>query len=244
MTRVRRQQAWLEAALDDPNPSARLRAALTAGTRPDPAYVDALVARCATEPDFFVRDMLTWALTRHDPSVTAERLLRELRSAIPQAKSQALHTLSKIGDPRTWGAITTGLLWDTDDEVARTAWRTAAGVVPTDSQADLAKMLSNQFGRGGPQVQLSLSRALAALGPAAVPVVERAKIDRDPDVRAHAFATEHLLRNPDDDFGMAMAAARRTVALLGAPLARIKGAEINGAEINGAEINGAEINEC
>ena len=163
MTQERLEHTWLEAALEDPNTSARLQAALTAGTQPDPAYVDGLVARCATEPDFFVRDMLTWALTRHDPSATTERLLRELRSAIPQARSQALHTLSKIGDPRTWDAITSGLLRDADDEVARTAWRTAVGVVPTGGEADLAETLSTQFNRGGSQVQLSLSRAFAAL---------------------------------------------------------------------------------
>ena len=43
----------------------RLQAALAAGTDPTPQDVGALIAQCATEPDFFVRDMLTWALTRH-----------------------------------------------------------------------------------------------------------------------------------------------------------------------------------
>ena len=221
MTQERRQRSWLEAALDEPNPSARLQAALTAGTSPDQAYVDVLVTRCATEPDFFVRDMLTWALTRHEPSATAERLLGELRSPIAQARSQALHSLSKIGDPRTWDGITTELLRDIDDEVARTAWRTAAAVVPPDLAADLAERLSTQFNRGGPRVQLSLSRAFATLGTAAAAVVERAKTDRDPGVRAHAIATERLMRNPDEDLGAAIAEARRTVALLGAPMVEV-----------------------
>jgi hypothetical protein len=218
VTQERLQQARLEAALDDPDPSARLQAALTAGTRPDPAHVDVLIARCAQEPDFFVRDMLTWALTRHEPSATVELLLSELRSAVPQARSQALHTLSKIGDPRTWHAITTELLQDTDDEVARAAWRTAAAVVPADRATDLAETLSTQFDRGEPQTQRSLSRAFAALGAAAAPVVERAKLDRNPGVRAHAIATERLMTDAEEDFGDAIAEARRTVALLGAPL--------------------------
>jgi Ni2+-binding GTPase involved in maturation of urease and hydrogenase len=34
-----------------------------------------------------------------------------------------LHTLSKIGDKRAWAWITRDMLHDTDDEVARTAWR-------------------------------------------------------------------------------------------------------------------------
>lgn len=51
-------------ALAGGNSSTRLKAALAIGTRPQPGVVDVLVARCAVEPDFFVRDMLTWALTR------------------------------------------------------------------------------------------------------------------------------------------------------------------------------------
>ena len=36
------------------DPSGRLRAALSAGTHPDPRLTDTLVARCGVEPDFFV----------------------------------------------------------------------------------------------------------------------------------------------------------------------------------------------
>ena len=87
----------LRAALESTASSTRLQAALTAGTSPQPDYVDVLVERSAVEPDFFVRDMLTWALTRHDPVSAVDRLLPELRSPVAQARSQALHTLSKIG---------------------------------------------------------------------------------------------------------------------------------------------------
>ena len=52
--------ARLREALRDPSSSARLQAALAAGTHPDPAYVGALIEQCAVEPDFYVRDMLTW----------------------------------------------------------------------------------------------------------------------------------------------------------------------------------------
>ena len=208
----------LRSALETSDASTRLRVALTAGMHPDPGDVEVLVERCAVEPDFHVRDMLTWALTRHDPSLTVDRLLAELGSDVAQARSQALHTLSKIGDTRAWPAITTGLLTDADDEVARAAWRTAVGLVPQGRETALAETLATQLGRGDRDVQRSLSRALADLGAAAVPVVERASTDRDPDVRAHAVATERLMRNPDEDFDAAIADARRTVALLGAPL--------------------------
>lgn len=88
--------------LEDGRSSVRLRAALAVGTAPDPRFVDKLVERCGIEPEFFVRDMLTWALTRHPVSMTLPALLREVRSERAQARSQALHTLSKIGDGRAW----------------------------------------------------------------------------------------------------------------------------------------------
>src|SRR6476660_5538015 len=150
----------LRAALQAVSSSARLHSALVAGTNPDPRFVDILVDRCAVEPDFFVRDMLTWALTRHSSSQTVPRLLDEVRVGAPQARSQALHTLSKIGDPRGWSAITPAVLRDPNDEVARSAWRAAVILVPAERQAELAEELCTQLGRGDRDVQRSLSRAI------------------------------------------------------------------------------------
>ena len=88
MTHTRAQQsaAALRAALETPDASHRLQAALSAGTRPDPEFIDVLVARCAVEPDFFVRDMLTWALVRQDRTPTLEALLPRLASDVAQAR--------------------------------------------------------------------------------------------------------------------------------------------------------------
>ncbi|GAB3300916.1 HEAT repeat domain-containing protein [Epidermidibacterium keratini] len=219
MTQNEAQVAKLRKALSTSNSSARLRAALTAGTYPDPEYVDVLIEQSATEPDFFVRDMLTWALTRHDGNVTVDQLLRELGSAVPQARSQSLHTLSKIGDRRAWPAITADLLRDSDDEVARAAWRAAVALVPDGDRTGLAEALASQFGRGDGEVQLSLSRAFAALGPAATGVLERATSDRDPAVQTHAIATQRLIDDPDLGFAAAVDAARREIALIDAPVA-------------------------
>ena len=213
-----RAASRLQSALDSPDSSARLQAALAAGVHPVPEYIEVLVEQCRTEPDFYVRDMLTWALTRHDEALTVDRLLIELRSETPQARSQALHTLSKIGDPRVWPDITTDLLRDEDDEVARSAWRAAAALVPAGHEADLAAILASQFGRGDRDVQLSLSRAFVALGSAASSVVLSATADRDDGVRAHAMATERLIENPDAGFDASIAEANRIMALLGAPL--------------------------
>ena len=210
--------ARLRQALLDPSPSARLQAALTAGTHPDPAYVDALVQRCAGEPDFYVRDMLTWALTRHPAALTVPRLLEEARAESGQARSQALHSLSKIRDPRGWSAITDELLRDPDDEVARTAWRAAAVLVPENGRAALAEALCGQLARGGRELQLSLSRSLVELGDAAAPALSRARRRGSPEARAHAIATERLADDPDEGFDTAIFEAKRVVALGDTPL--------------------------
>ncbi|MFD3333003.1 HEAT repeat domain-containing protein [Streptomyces sp. NPDC058700] len=202
-------------ALEDERSSVRLRAALAVGTTPDPAFVDKLVERSAIEPEFFVRDMLTWALTRHPVSLTLPALLSELRSEGAQARSQALHTLSKIGDRQAWPAITRALLTDGDDDVARSAWRTAVVLVPDGEESWLAAVLATQLGRGGRETQLSLSRALIALGDVVAPALHAATADSDRRVRAHALATERLLRDPEAGFEFAIEEAKRVVALDG-----------------------------
>lgn len=200
--------------LADGDASVRLRTALAAGTDPDPRYVDGLVERCAVEPELFVRDMLTWALTRHPVPLTLPRLLGELRSARARARSQSLHTLSKIGDRRAWPSITRALLTDADDEVARCAWRAAVVLAPEDEVPALAGVLATQLGRGGRETRLSLSRALIALGAdVVVPVLRGAAQDCDPRVREHAIGTERLLRDPDAGFESAIEEAKRVVVL-------------------------------
>jgi HEAT repeat protein len=200
-------------ALGAGNSSVRLQAALAAGTRADPGLAGALVARCALEPDFFVRDMLTWALTRLPAEVTVPRLVAELESGRAQARSQALHTLSKIGDRTVWPSITRSLLHDADDEVARSAWRAAVVLAPPGERDGLAADLARQLGRGDRTVQLSLSRALVALGDAAEPALRTWLASPDPGVRAHVRATQRLLQDPDAGFDLAVDEAKRIVAL-------------------------------
>ncbi|WP_033291994.1 HEAT repeat domain-containing protein [Amycolatopsis jejuensis] len=206
--------ARLVEALAAADSSTRLQAALAVGTHPDdPGLVDVLVARCAIEPDFFVRDMLTWALIRFPTAITVPKVVAELQSEHAQARSQALHTLSKIGDRTVWPAITRSLLRDGDDEVARSAWRAAVVLVPDGEKAALASDLTAQLGRGDRNVQLSLSRALIALGTVIEPALETALTSADPVVRAHAAVTERLLRDPDAGFDQAVEEAKRIVAL-------------------------------
>lgn len=208
------------AALAAENASTRLRAALALGSDPEPSQilVDTLIARCAIEPDFYVRDMLTWALTRFPSEITVPKLVAELRSAGAQARSQALHTLSKIKDCSAFPAITQSLLRDSDDDVARSAWRAAVVLVPDGQKRELAEELAAQFGRGDREVQLSLSRALLTLGAEVVePVLRKAIASDGPGVRAHASATERLLSDPSAGSELAVHEAKRQLALKDRP---------------------------
>ncbi len=208
-----RMETDMVAALAADDESTRLRAALAAGSNVEPGLVDTLMARCAIEPDFFVRDMLTWALTRFPREVTVPRLLAELRSVHVQARSQALHTLSKIKDASAWPAITRTLLHDSDDSVAQSAWRAAVVLVPEDQKTGLAQELAAELGRGDRGTRLSLSNALVSLGEVVVePVLEKAMASDDPGVRAHADATERLLRDPNAGFQHAINQVNRILA--------------------------------
>ncbi|MFJ4526677.1 HEAT repeat domain-containing protein [Streptomyces sp. NPDC088810] len=218
MTRPREDTSTMRAlqGLEDNSSSVRLQAALALGTAPDPEFIGKLIERCASEPEFYVREMLTWALTRHAASMTVPLLLDEVGSGCAQARSQALHTLSKIGDRKAWPAITPALLSDPDDEVARSAWRAAVVLVPEGQKPELAVALATQLGRGERETQLSLSRALIALGEVTLPALGAATTALDPRVRAHAVATERLWRDPNAGFECAIEEAKRMVALGGA----------------------------
>lgn len=162
--------------LASPDQSVRLKGALAAGTYPAPEFIEILITQCAHEPDFFVRDTLSWALMRHDHKTVVERLTIELNSPVVQARSQAIHTLSKIGDKKNYPLITPELLFDSDDSVASTAWRAASVLVPDEEKAALVELLITQLGRGDSDIQFSLTRFLCALGEVIVaPLTEAAK---------------------------------------------------------------------
>lgn len=207
MTPMTTDRQRLHRALSAADPSARLRAAMQAGTSPELITVEVLVERFGVEPDFFVRDMLTWAVIRRPQEKTLPVLLPQLQSENPRMRSQVLHTLSKIGDPSTATAITPELLHDADDEVARTAWRTAAGLADDKQAPRLAEELLTELGRRDHESRRSLSRALVVLGEVTRPLLERSFTDEEAAV--HARATLALLDDPDADFSGSMEQARR-----------------------------------
>lgn len=200
----------LRLRLRHPDGSQRLRAALAAGSSPDSATVDVLVDRCGVEPDFFVRDMLTWALTRLPQDASVPPLVAQLSSPFPQARSQALHTLSKIGDARARPAVTAALLHDEEDEVARAAWRAAVVLRHAGEESALAADLAIELGRRDRECRRSLTRALVDLGEAARQSLEHAAASGPFAVRVHATTTLLILDDPSREFRSAMDEAHRT----------------------------------
>jgi HEAT repeat protein len=181
--------ATLEALLKSPDQSVRLKAALAAGTYPNLDHIEVLISQCASESDFFVRDTLSWALMRQDRPTVVQRLIPELKSANPQSRSQALHTLSKIGDKNNYSLITTELLLDADDFVASTAWRSASVLVPDADKPALVEILISQLGRGDSDTQFGLTRFLCAIGQPIVAPLMQAAQSADETVRTQAEFT-------------------------------------------------------
>jgi HEAT repeat protein len=181
--------ATLDALLKSPDQSVRLKAALAAGTYPDLDHIEVLIRQCASETDFFVRDTLSWALMRQDRPTVVQRLIPELKSANPQSRSQALHTLSKIGDQNNYSLITTELLLDADDFVASTAWRSASVLVPDADKPALVQILISQLGRGDSDTQFGLTRFLCAIGEPIVAPLMHAAQSADETVRTQAEFT-------------------------------------------------------
>ncbi len=181
--------ATLKALLDSPDKSVRLKAALAAGTYPDPEFIDVLITQCAHESDFFVRDTLSWALIRNDIPKVVDRLKPELNSENPQAKSQALHTLTKIGDKQFYPLITHEHLLDSNDKVAVTAWRAASVLAPENEIPALVRILVTQLGRGDSDVQFDLTRFLCGLGDAIIEPLSEATKSSEEAVSVQASFT-------------------------------------------------------
>jgi HEAT repeat protein len=181
--------ASLEALLKSHDQSVRLKAALAAGTYPNLDHIEVLMRQCASETDFFVRDTLSWALMRQDRPTVVQRLIPELKSINPQSRSQALHTLSKIGDKNNYSLITTELLLDADDFVASTAWRSASVLVPDADKPALVEILISQLGRGDSDTQFGLTRFLCAIGESIVAPLMQAAQSADETVRTQAEFT-------------------------------------------------------
>ena len=181
--------ATLESMLASDDQSVRLKAALAAGTYPRLDFIEVLLSQCRHEPDFFVRDTLSWALMRQEREAVMRGLIPELTSPIAQARSQAVHTLSKIGDKENYSLISLSLLLDPEDSVASTAWRAASVLVPDDQKDALVKVLITQLGRGDSDTQFALTRFLCAIGDEILEPLKEAAKSSNEEIRVQAEFT-------------------------------------------------------
>lgn len=203
----------LRLAFTNPDSSERLNLAMNVGTFPADDYIDVLVDQFAREPDFYVRDMLTWALLSHNRQKVIERILSEINSDYPQMRSQCLHTLSKIADPTTWHAITKAHLTDSNDSVATTAWRAAAILVPEDDIPGLLQVLCSQLGRGDDRTRLSLSKAILSFEDVGVQALKRFSADESELVRSHVESALRLLKDHEAEYQSSIDLARLNASL-------------------------------
>ncbi|UNX54514.1 HEAT repeat domain-containing protein [Georgenia sp. TF02-10] len=166
--------------LMNPDRDVRQAAALDLGTLADPGAARALVARLWSEPDFFVRDTLSWAVTRV-AEAAAPLLLDALAGADTASRVQAVHVLSKIADPATTDAIVPLAADDDPDVAAKARWAlTRIG----DPRAIPA--LAAQLGTGDSNGRNGLTRDLASFGRAAVPCLVTALTSDEAPMRRHA----------------------------------------------------------
>lgn len=191
--------------LNAANSSIRLQAALAIGTNPDPTAIPLLVQRCGVEEDFYVRDMLTWALTRMPHAEVIPALIPELDSPEPFAASQALHTFSKLQDPSVWAELKKRPELLHRENTSVTAWRSFAGLVPAGDLDWLLGELAQEFDKGSAENQRSLSRAMVELGNRGASISAFLAAFKGP----HARATAKLWADPETDFLADLQLARR-----------------------------------
>ena len=98
----------------------RTAAALSLGKAADASAVEALVQALAAEPDFFIREYITWSLVRLGDAAVLP-LMDLLDHERPVARHSAAHTLSKMGDARARDALIDALQDDHAGVVAKAA---------------------------------------------------------------------------------------------------------------------------
>ena len=90
--------------LHHPDKNQRINTAMALGTQADVSALPTLLERFAEEPDFFVRENLTWAVVRMGAAAVSP-LLELLRHPNPAARLQAALTLGKFKDARAVEAL-------------------------------------------------------------------------------------------------------------------------------------------
>ena len=155
----------LTSRLLDPDKNVRIAAVIALGELADLQTLPSLLARLGTEPDFFVRDNLIWAIVRMGDAAVLP-VIDLLGDADRSVRFHAAHALSKLADPRAVEALVRSLD-DSDAEVAQKATYALGRIHDVRSLPALVSRLGTRAG----EAQSTLHDALVEFGDEAVPML-------------------------------------------------------------------------
>lgn len=168
------------AGLVHPDKDVRQQTAVSLGQLAEPRLAEQVAQLLWEESDFFVRETLTWVLTR-TPGPAAEAATAVLTEGDTGTRLRALHLLSKLADSDTVTAVARYIA-DPNPLVADKArWALARIGDPS-----VISLLVDQLGDPDLATRDAMTNTLAHFGSAAAPTVLMALVADDPSIRAHA----------------------------------------------------------
>ncbi|MDQ1286940.1 MAG: hypothetical protein QG622_505 [Actinomycetota bacterium] len=180
--------------LADADAGVRMRSAMDLGRLRAAQAAPALVERLGLEPEFLIRETLTWAILRLEEEA-GPFVDQALSSPRWLARRQAVHVLSKQGRPEDADRLIP-LIGDDVDAVASRAYGAAART----HAASVVPALVGQLARGDAEHRNMLTAALAELGESAVPALVGAlRGSHRAEVRRHAADSLAYLGSPGAD---------------------------------------------
>jgi HEAT repeat protein len=166
--------------LHHPDKNVRSSAVFALEKLDDVGVADALIQALSTEPDFYVREDLTWALVRiGEPAF--QKLVAVLGDPQAAGRPYIAHTLSKMRDARTVDALL-AVLHDSDIAVVRKAVFALGQIGEARAISAIVMLL----GCEDEELQTVLTQALEKFGASAVPALLSALKDENPTVREQA----------------------------------------------------------
>lgn len=178
--------------LSDQDRTVRNTAALAIGSQFEIELAQALVEALWSESDFFVRETMTWAVTRLEEATLPAVLAAAAPGRSPEVRVQALHVLSKFANPETVDAVLP-YVTDGDEAVARKARWALGRIREPRAVPHLVALLGGQ----GLEERNALTDDVAAFGSAAVPALVEALGSDDQVVRRHAADILCYIGHPD-----------------------------------------------
>ncbi|MFB9991393.1 HEAT repeat domain-containing protein [Deinococcus oregonensis] len=173
-----------------PDKNVRIQAALDLGAAQHRAALPNLIERLGREPDFFVRENLTWAIVRMGTDAVTP-LLGLLEHSDAAVRLQAVHALSKMADPESAAALGQAVR-NPEHEVARKAIF-ALGQL---NHSEALNTLVAEVGHPDAERRTTLSTALVKFGQAALPPLQELLQHPEAQQRAHAADILGLIGEP------------------------------------------------